>query len=280
MNRQHTQSQPNLCAREEIAQHKRLMRVERRSDLDLLRFEKPKKRGDTYRPAAQQRSGAALGDALLDSITHDLCTPLTAIRAVATLLMTEHGLTKEQTADMYAVMDEESVRLDRLIRQIIETARMDCTSIQIHLQPQSLRELIDLILEESRVWMRQHKVSILIPDTLPLLPMDRELVRRVLRHLLENAARYSPPGSLISIAGRIEDDRLLVTVVDEGPGIDAAEQPFIFERYFRGRNRNRQVQGTGMGLAIAKAMIEAHRGGIGVASSPGHGAEFTFWIPL
>jgi signal transduction histidine kinase len=85
---------------------------------------------------------------------------------------------------------------------------------------------------------------------------------------------------LISIAGRIEDDRLLVTVVDEGPGIDAAEQPFIFERYFRGRNRNRQVQGTGMGLAIAKAMIEAHRGGIGVASSPGHGAEFTFWIPL
>jgi two-component system sensor histidine kinase KdpD len=87
--------------------------------------------------------------------------------------------------------------------------------------------------------------------------------------LLENAARYSPPGSLILITGRIADDRLSVTVADDGPGIDAAEQPFIFDKFFRGKNHKQQLPGSGMGLAIAKALIEAHGGGIGVVSSHG-----------
>jgi two-component system sensor histidine kinase KdpD len=224
------------------------------------------------------RESERLRSALLDSVTHDLRTPLTAIRAAATTLVSQPGLAKADQEEMFAVVDEESARLDRLIGQAMEMAQLDSASVQVKAKPQHLRELVDLVLEEARPWLRDRTVEVALDESLPAIPMDRELVRRVLRHLMENAVRYSPAGSTITVSGGMDGTRLLVSVADEGPGISESDQPFIFEKFFRGKNQRQKVPGTGMGLAIVKAILRAHGGGIEVKTS-GIGTVFTFWIP-
>jgi two-component system sensor histidine kinase KdpD len=220
-----------------------------------------------------------LRDVLLDSIAHDLRSPLTAIRAASEIVRTQSALTEREREEMLAIVEKECCRLDRMIGQTIKNAQLIPGGGRVNAQPQKLRKLIELVLRQERSWSQQHKVRIRISETLPSVPMDCELVGRVLRHLLENAVGYSPPGSSIEISGKIEGDRLVVTVADEGPGIHEADEPFIFEKSFRGRSQCMQTQGTGMGLAITKAILNAHGGGIEVVNSPGHGMAFTFWIP-
>jgi two-component system, OmpR family, sensor histidine kinase KdpD len=220
-----------------------------------------------------------LRSALLDSVAHDLRSPLTAIRVASEALMFRPRLTERERDEMIAIVDEESRRLERLIGQTIKIAQLDPRAVRVNAQPQDLRKLIHEVVEDARSWLRRHNVRIRVANTLPFVPMDRELLGRVLRHLLENASLYSPPDSSIVISGGIGDGRLVVTVADQGSGIDAAEEPFIFEKSFRGKHQRLNTQGTGMGLAIVKAIINAHGGEIRVAKCPGQGTAFTFWIP-
>jgi two-component system sensor histidine kinase KdpD len=234
---------------------------------------------DANDTVGESKSTAELRCALLDSMVHDLRSPLTAIRAASEFLRTQPTMTKREQKEMLVIVEQESSRLDQMIGQTVKIAWLFHGAVRLNMQPQKLRKLINLVLSQARSWLRQHKVKIRISEALPSVQMDCELLGRVLRHLLENAARYSPPGSSIEISGSIEGDRLLVTVCDDGPGIHEADRPFIFERSFRGRNQRIQTQGTGMGLAITKAILVAHGGGIDVTNSPGHGMAFTFWIP-
>jgi two-component system sensor histidine kinase KdpD len=220
-----------------------------------------------------------LRGALLDSMAHDLRSPLTVIRAAAEFLRTQPTMAKKEQQEMFAIVEKECCRLDRMIGQTIKVAQRVHGVIRVNSQPQKPHKLINLVLRQAHFLLQQHEVRILISEALPGVPMDRELVGRMLRHLLENAVRYSPPGSSIEITGKIENDRLMVTVADEGLGICEADEPFIFEKSFRGSNQGMHTQGTGMGLAITKAILDAHGGGIEVLNSPGHGMAFTFWIP-
>jgi two-component system sensor histidine kinase KdpD len=110
--------------------------------------------------------------------------------------------------------------------------------------------------------------------------MDVTRIKEVFMHLLENAAKYSPPESPIHITGEVRNRSLMTSVSDRGSGIDDFEQALIFDKFYRGRNQRLAVQGTGMGLAIAKAIVEAHGGTIGVTSQLGHGSVFYFMLPL
>jgi two-component system sensor histidine kinase KdpD len=226
------------------------------------------------------RENERLRIALLDAVTHDLRTPLTAIRAAATTLVSQPDLPQAERADLAAVVDEESARLDRLIGQAVEMAQLDAAAVRIHARPQDVRELIETTLEEMRPLLRDRAVDVKVGEELSRAPMDRELVHRVLRHLIENAVKYSLPGSVIAVSAAKDESRLLVTVADQGPGIEPAEQPFVFDKYFRGKKQRSQAAGTGMGLAIVKAILEAHGGGIELASQTGKGTRFTFWLPL
>jgi two-component system, OmpR family, sensor histidine kinase KdpD len=226
------------------------------------------------------REGERLRSTLLDSVTHELRTPLTAIRAAATSLLSQPTLGDDQRHEMFMIVDEESARLDRLIGQTVEMAQLDASGIHLRLRSQKLREVVEMALEDSRLLLRGRPVSVEIPPDLPAVLMDRELIRRVFRHLLENAARYSPAGSPIQISATLPTNRLLVTVADQGQGIEEGEQPFIFDKFYRGNHHRQQPQGTGMGLAIVQAILSAHQGGIDVVSHPNQGAEFTFWIPV
>jgi len=226
------------------------------------------------------RESERLRSALLDSVTHDLRTPLTAIRAAATTMVSEPDLPEAERADLAAVVDEESARLDRLIGQAVEMAQLDAEAVQINARLQDVRELIETTVEEMRPLLRDRGVDVQVADDVSQVPMDRALVHRVLRHLIENAVKYSPAGSPIHVSAVRDEYRLLMTVADRGPGVELGEQPFVFDKFFRGKKQRIHGGGTGMGLAIAKAIVEAHGGGIDLASEPGKGSRFTFWLPL
>lgn len=226
------------------------------------------------------RQSERLRSALLDSVTHDLRTPLTAIRAAATTLVSQPGLPEAERADLAAVLDEESARLDRLIGQAVEMAQLDAAAVQIDARPQDVRELIETTVEEMRPVLKERSVDVAVAGDVAKVPMDRALVHRVLRHLVENAVKYSPEGSPVEIVAVKDQYRLLVTVADRGSGVEPGEQPFVFDKFFRGRKQRSRAAGTGMGLAIVKAIVEAHGGGIELKSPAGQGARFTFWLPL
>jgi len=226
------------------------------------------------------RESERLHTALLDSVTHELRTPLTSIRAAATTLVSQPQMSESQRTEMYTVVDEESARLDHLIGQAIEMAQLDAAGIHVQARPENIHEIISLALEEAQPVLIDRAVEIQIPETMPSIRLDRRLVRRVLHHLIENAVKYSPVGSPLRIAARIESSRLLVTVEDFGQGIEEFEKPLIFRKFYRGRRQRERISGTGMGLAIVKAILDAHGGGIDVLSPPAHGAQFTFWLPI
>jgi two-component system sensor histidine kinase KdpD len=232
------------------------------------------------------REGERLRTALIDSMTHELRTPLTAIRAAATTLLEGEGLDEVARQDLAAIVDEESSRLDRLIGAAVEMAEIDANVVEVRREPQDPRALLDQAVEESRAALAAHRVVIAVeednssarrgPDKTALF--DPHLLGRVLRHLLENAARYSPPGGRILLGNRRIGPRLEFRVEDDGPGVDAADLPFIFEKFYRGKSG--KGKGSGMGLAIVRAILTAHGGGIEVESHPGNGACFRFWVPL
>ena len=226
------------------------------------------------------RESERLRSALVDSVTHDLRTPLTAIRAAATTLQSQPIMEEAERNDLISVIEEESARLDRLIGQAIEMAKLDSQSLRLDLQPQKIRDLIELTVENSRGRLQKHPVEVLVPEDTPVVWADKSLLERVLQHLLENAAAYSKPGTPITVSARAQGDRLLFTVEDRGPGIHSEDLPFIFDKYFRGKRNRKDVKGTGMGLAIVRAIMRVHQGGISADSRPGEGAQFTFWIPL
>lgn len=226
------------------------------------------------------RESERLRSALVDSVTHDLRTPLTAIRAAATTLQDQPSLAEAERNDLIAVVEEESARLDRLIGQAIEMATLDSQSLRFDPRPLDIRELIELTVKRAARTGQKHPIEIQVSEPFPEVYADRNLLERVLRHLLENAAAYSRPGDPITISARIEDERVLFTVADHGLGIDSEDLPFVFDKYFRGKGNKNRTKGTGMGLAIARAIMKIHHGGITAESRPGEGSQFTFWIPL
>ena len=226
------------------------------------------------------REGERLRAALVDSLTHELRTPLTSIRAAATTLREGQGLDEAARQDLVAILDEEASRLDRLIGEAVEMAEIDAHALQVHRSPHHPRSFLEQVVEESQKLLIGHKEIIDVEDTGEPAWFDPHLLSRVLRHLLENAAGHTPPGTLIRLRCWRTADRLYFAVEDEGPGIDALDLPLIFEKFYRGRRGARRGKGTGMGLAIARAILTAHGGGIEAESSPGKGARFRFWVPL
>ncbi len=224
------------------------------------------------------REGERLRTALIDSLTHELRTPLTSIRAAASTLVQNEGLDDPARSELVTIVDEESARLDALIGEAVEMAELDANVVQVHARRQPTRALLEHAVEVSHAALKRHSVVIQIEEPDTPLWFDAQLLSRVLRHLLENAARYSPRESRIVLRSRHAGDRLEFAVEDNGPGIHSSDLPFIFEKFYRGKKS--AGKGTGMGLAIARAILLAHNGGIDVTSTPGQGATFHFWIPL
>ncbi len=226
------------------------------------------------------RENEKLRSALLDSVTHEFRTPLTSIKASVTALLSPAEIDPAGRKDLLAVILEETDRLNRLVGEAAEMAQLDAHQVELRRQPHSIRSVIDLALEKSTQTLRGHTVQIQIPEYMPRVNVDIERIAEVLIQLLENAAKYSPAGTTITITAESPPGNATVeiSVADRGPGIDDIEQSLIFEKFYRGRDQRSVVHGTGMGLAIAKAIVEAHGGSIGVTSQLNSGSVFHFTL--
>ncbi|HEV2714291.1 MAG TPA: ATP-binding protein [Terriglobales bacterium] len=225
------------------------------------------------------RESDRLRSVLLDSVTHEFRTPLTAIKASAETLLSDIELEKPQRKDLLQVINEESDRLNRLVGEAGEVAQLDSHQLQFRFETDQIREAIDAAVKTSQPALRHHTLEVKIPQNLPPVRMDRERITEVIVHLLDNASKYSSPDTPMHITVELRDSEVITSVADHGSGIEEMEQEMIFEKFYRGRDQRMIIQGTGMGLPIAKAIVELHGGKIGVTSQLGRGSLFYFSLP-
>jgi two-component system, OmpR family, sensor histidine kinase KdpD len=237
--------------------------------------------------AEAARESEQLRSVLLDSVTHEFRSPLTAIKASVTSLLgspgrSQEGHSAEERRELLTIINEESDRLNRLIGEAAEMAQLDANKVEFRFVSAPIGPVVEEALDDLKQLLVQHPVEVRIPAGLPNARMDSAHTKEVLVHLIENAAKYSPAGAPIRITAEAKDgDQMLtINIADRGPGIDDFEQSLVFEKFYRGRNQRVQVHGTGMGLAICKAIVEAHGGRLGVTSQLGHGSVFYFSLPL
>ncbi len=232
--------------------------------------------------AEAARESEQLRSVLLDSVTHEFRSPLTAIKASVTSLLGSPNHSLEEKQELLTIINEESDRLNRLIGEAAEMAQLDANKVEFRFESAPIRRPIAEALEELKQLLVRHPVEVRIPDNLPNARMDPAHIKEVMVHLVENAAKYSAPGAPIRITAEAKENEqmLTISIADRGPGIDDFEQSQVFEKFYRGRNQRVQVHGTGMGLAICKAIVEAHGGRLGVTSQLGHGSVFYFSLPV
>jgi two-component system, OmpR family, sensor histidine kinase KdpD len=229
--------------------------------------------------AEASRESEKLRTAILDSVTHEFRTPLTGIKASVTTMLADPNLELSQRHELLSVINEEADRLNHLVGEAAEMSQLDAHQVELHREPHSIGDAIARAMEEAKQRLATHPVTLQIADGLPLVSFDLERVTSVVVQLLENAAKYSPAGSPIRVTAESDDNKVAVSVADQGPGIDDFEQGLVFDKFYRGKNERYRVQGTGLGLAIAKAVVEAHGGTIGLTSQTGHGSVFRFTLP-
>jgi two-component system sensor histidine kinase KdpD len=226
------------------------------------------------------RESERLRSILLDSVTHDFRTPLTAIKASAQSLLGDGQLDEASRTELLTIINEESDRLDRLVGEAAQMAQLDAHAVELNIEPHHIREAIDAALAVNQNTLARHQVIVNAGESLPPVRMDLRHTEEILSQLLDNAGKYSPRGTPITITSEVQGNMMVTSVADQGPGIDGIDQSMVFDKFYRGRGQRQSVQGTGMGLAIAKAIVEAHGGTISLTTQPGRGSVFSFTLPL
>jgi two-component system, OmpR family, sensor histidine kinase KdpD len=220
-----------------------------------------------------------LRNSLLAALSHDLRTPLTVLVGLAdSLALTAPKLSTVQLETAAAIQDE-ARRMSTLVSNLLDMARIESGDVTLNLQWQPLEEVVGASLAAVRGILQGHTLVIDVPTDLPLVRFDAVLIERVLVNLLENAAKYTPAGSKITLAAEVAGDRLNVSIADNGPGLPAGKEEAVFQKFTRGE-RESATPGVGLGLAICRAIVEAHKGKIAATATRGGGATFTFSLPL
>lgn len=234
-------------------------------------------RGVEERKSAEvARQGEALKSALLASLAHDLKTPLTAMKVAAGNLRAE-WLTEEQRREQADIVLSEVSRLTQLFEHILDMARIEAGAVPISREWVPVGEILAAARTQAGPALREHVVE--IEDSPPdMVQVDPRLTSAALAHLLNNAARYSPRGSRITISAGLTGEGLRLSVRDRGPGIPPVDLPHVFDRFYRGASAA-NTAGTGMGLAIARGLLAAERGRLWAENCPDGGAQFTMIIP-
>jgi two-component system sensor histidine kinase KdpD len=214
--------------------------------------------------------------ALMRAVSHDLRTPLSTIRAVASDLRSGTKYDDATRDELLDLVSDETQRLDRIVANLLSLSRIEAGALTPELQAIDLDELIRERVRRLDRLFRQVRVQIDLPADLPLVNADYVLLDQVVTNLLENAARYAPPGSTLWIDAAVKDDAVSVSIADEGTGVPRYQADRIFEPFQRGDGS----KSSGVGLAICRAIIEAHGGFIGVTAVSGGGARFTFTLPV
>lgn len=224
-----------------------------------------------------ERQGERLKSALLDSITHDFRTPLTSMKAAVTSLLSS---VDSSSAELLTIINEECDRLNHLVEEAAEMAKLEAGEIALDLAPVPVGEIVEASLAHCKAALAGRRVDVRISPDLPPVRADLERAKEALVQLIDNANLYSPREEPITITAELTGDTVTTSVADHGSGIDGFEQTMIFDKFYRGKDQRYLVRGTGMGLPIAKALIAAQQGSISVTSQLGHGSVFSFTLPV
>ena len=222
-----------------------------------------------------------LRGALLTSISHDLKTPLASVLgAASTLRDLGAGLDDAQKNDLLATMIEESERLNRFIANLLDMTRLESGAIAPNTARHDVGEIVGSALRRAGKILAHHKVSLELAPDLPMLDLDAVLFEQVLFNLLDNAAKYAPAGTTISISGGRDQEKVILQILDEGSGIPPGELGSVFEKFYRAQKGDHVRPGTGLGLAISRGFVEAMHGTISAANRADRsGAVITIRLP-
>jgi two-component system sensor histidine kinase KdpD len=226
------------------------------------------------------RQSEELKSTMLDALAHEFKTPLTSIKAVTTdLLSRSPNALQAHQQELITIVDESADRLSRLVSDAIQLARIEGGTFRLNLGTHFPSSLVNAALRQMKSMTEEREIRVDVPEDLPPVRVDAELIQIVLTHLLDNSLKYSPPGSPIDIRGRVGDRKVIMALADKGKGIRQDEQKKIFEKFYRGKSE-RHIQGTGMGLPIVREILRAHGEDVASTSSPEHGTEFSFGLPI
>jgi Osmosensitive K+ channel histidine kinase len=226
--------------------------------------------------AEASRRNEELRAAMLDALAHDLKTPLTAIKAAITSLISAPPRSPQGVQELLSIIHEENERLNQTVSEAVQMARIDAGKVTLDRRLQDVGQLIENSLAALRPAELASRVDVHVTPSLPQVEIDGDLIRQALNQLIDNAGKYSIAGGRIEIAAVEEGDAVVVSVADRGPGVNMEEQHRIFEKFYRGGQGTTAVEGTGMGLSIAKGIVEAHGGKIWVLANRWGGATFLF----
>ena len=220
-----------------------------------------------------------LRNSLLSALSHDLRTPLTLLVGLSESLARSKPPLAPAQQDMAQGLHSEALRMSALVANLLDMARLQSGHVKLKLEWLTLEEAVGTALRVSGAVLARHRVTTRIPADLPLVQFDAVLLERVLCNLLENAAKYTPPGSAIEISAALRGAWATLTVADNGPGIAAGREEEMFEKFTRGERESANT-GVGLGLAICRAIVEAHGGTIAAGKSEQGGAAFVISLPL
>jgi two-component system sensor histidine kinase KdpD len=240
--------------------------------LDRVRLADEARRASVRAKTEELRSG------LLSSVSHDLRTPLAAITGAGTLLLEDGATDPALRRELTATVVEEAERLERLVSNLLDMTRLESGVVEPRREWVPLVEVIGSAMNRVERAFAGREVTIDVPDEVPLLSIDPILVQQLFVNLLENAAKYTPAGSEISIRAAREGGTLVVDVADRGPGVPAGEEERVFERFHRAAVPG--VRGVGLGLPIARAIAQAHGGRLTASNRPGGGALLRLTLPV
>jgi two-component system sensor histidine kinase KdpD len=223
-----------------------------------------------------------LRQALLTSISHDLRTPLSSVLGAATTLRDlDEALAADAKKDLLSTIIEESERLNRFIVNLLDMTRLEAGAVAASLTAQDVGESVDTALRRLGPILSDHQVRLDLPTTLPALRLDPVLFEQVLVNLLDNAAKYAPEGSTVTVRGVSEKGQVRLQVLDEGDGLPEADVERVFDKFYRVRKSDSVRAGTGLGLAIARGFVEAMGGTLTAGNRRDRlGAVFTILLPV
>jgi DNA-binding response OmpR family regulator/signal transduction histidine kinase len=213
-------------------------------------------------------------------VSHELRTPLTAIQGCVQTLLGGGEANPVRTHEFLQIIAEQGDRLQDLIDNLLSLSQVEAGALRLRRELVQPQQFIQSALRQLRDRMSGLRVQADLAPTLPLVSADSRRIEQVLFNLLDNARKFAPPGSTITVRAEQTDGTVVIAVVDQGPGIPAAERERVFERFYQlEQPTTRNIGGSGLGLAICKAIVEAHGGWIGVTAAPGGGASFAFSLP-
>ena len=220
-----------------------------------------------------------LRNSLLSAISHDIRTPLTAIVGLSSALSGGQPLSKETRQELAEVIQENAIRMNNLVTNLLDMAKLHAGAVKLNQQWQMLEEVVGSALTMLSRTLAGFRIDIALPSTLPLLNFDAVLMERVFCNLLDNAARYTAPGGVIRIAAERVGNEVSVSVEDNGPGIPKGMEEKIFTKFTRGESESPR-SGVGLGLSICRTIMEAHGGRIRAENRIEGGARLVFTLPV